>query len=627
MDRQVRHSKKTKPLSAQAERRAVLVMGMHRSGTSALTAVLGFLGCDLPEALMKPAPENEMGFFESDRITALNEALLAAVGLSWFDWTPISAEGFEILATDQFRSQAREVLQQDFNSSPLFVIKDPRVCRLTPFWLDTLEDMGCQPLIVHTFRSPVEVAASLARAQKREPSASHLLWLSHVLDAEAHTRGRGRMFTNYDMLMSDWSHIPKQFKTTFGTELPRVTEQAAADIEAFLTPRLRHFLTDGDELSDLAALPVWLQTTYAVLKKWAQKGEDSEDYATLDAIRSLFDQATRNFQPLAQAAQTLHARVTHLELSVGQLTDDLEDRQEKLNRGLSAQATLQQQLENENEALSQSQSAIQSITESRDAAQQQHVKEHAQLAADLLQRGREIATLQQQLEQENEALSQSQSALQSITESRDAAQQQHVKEQAQLAADLLQRGREIAALQQQLEHENEALSQRQSALQSITESRDAAQQQHVKEQAQLAADLLQRGQEIAALQKHQAANQASIGALLKIDAQRQQQLTEAGAKARQDGTAISRLNEYVAQLETDTQTQQVTLQAQLEKSEALTNDLASRTTHWAQEKSHFERHIAALQQQRTDLLQSTSWKITSPLRGVFRLFIRRSNRS
>lgn len=50
---------------------AIIVLGMHRSGTSALTGVLGHLGVALPQDLMAPTDMNAKGFFESNRITGL----------------------------------------------------------------------------------------------------------------------------------------------------------------------------------------------------------------------------------------------------------------------------------------------------------------------------------------------------------------------------------------------------------------------------------------------------------------------------------------------------------------------------------------------------------------------------
>src|SRR5690606_33655492 len=65
---------------------AVVVAGMHRSGTSALTRTLGLVGCELPQQVRRPAQDNARGFWESVPVKNLNAQILASAGSSWDDW-------------------------------------------------------------------------------------------------------------------------------------------------------------------------------------------------------------------------------------------------------------------------------------------------------------------------------------------------------------------------------------------------------------------------------------------------------------------------------------------------------------------------------------------------------------
>ena len=68
---------------------AILVAGMHRSGTSALSRSLNLVGCDLPKTLMEPVPgNNDVGFWESQPLSDLNDHLLRSTGSDWKDWRP-----------------------------------------------------------------------------------------------------------------------------------------------------------------------------------------------------------------------------------------------------------------------------------------------------------------------------------------------------------------------------------------------------------------------------------------------------------------------------------------------------------------------------------------------------------
>ena len=94
----------------RARRTAILVSGMHRSGTSALTRVLNILGCDLPKTLTKPKSDNVAGFWESRAITDLNDEILASAGSSWDDWLPFDQSWHHLTHSRQVsraRPQAR----------------------------------------------------------------------------------------------------------------------------------------------------------------------------------------------------------------------------------------------------------------------------------------------------------------------------------------------------------------------------------------------------------------------------------------------------------------------------------------------------------------------------------------
>ena len=72
--------------SGQARKSAVLVLGMHRSGTSSVAGALVSLGGAGPLHLLPPQLDNERGFWESSVLVALNDEILTAGGSNWRDW-------------------------------------------------------------------------------------------------------------------------------------------------------------------------------------------------------------------------------------------------------------------------------------------------------------------------------------------------------------------------------------------------------------------------------------------------------------------------------------------------------------------------------------------------------------
>lgn len=75
-----------KEASSTVRRTAILVVGMHRSGTSALTRVISLLGADLPTNLALENADNETGHWESRDIYRLNGDMMASAGRTWKDW-------------------------------------------------------------------------------------------------------------------------------------------------------------------------------------------------------------------------------------------------------------------------------------------------------------------------------------------------------------------------------------------------------------------------------------------------------------------------------------------------------------------------------------------------------------
>lgn len=82
---------RSEPLSAEGHGRrlAVLVLGMHRSGTSVLTRAIALLGASLPSDLHPPGADNPDGYWEPAGLQRINDRLLQAAGSAWLDIAPL----------------------------------------------------------------------------------------------------------------------------------------------------------------------------------------------------------------------------------------------------------------------------------------------------------------------------------------------------------------------------------------------------------------------------------------------------------------------------------------------------------------------------------------------------------
>ena len=181
----------------------IVVLGMHRSGTSVLSGLLGLMGASLGPDLMPASPDNEAGYWEHAGVVALHDRLLMALGSSWDDVNPLPDRWYESDAAAPFRKELTELIARDFRGVPLWTIKDPRMCRLAPIWRGILRDLGCETTWVLMTRRPQENVQSLARRDGFSAEKSELLWLRYTLRAELETRGERRVVICYDRLLDD----------------------------------------------------------------------------------------------------------------------------------------------------------------------------------------------------------------------------------------------------------------------------------------------------------------------------------------------------------------------------------------------------------------------------------------
>jgi GT2 family glycosyltransferase len=229
-------------LPALAGTNAVIVLGMHRSGTSALTGVLRHLGLVLGNRMMAASKDNPQGYWEHFDIVRVDDDLLHAVDRRWDDIRPMP-EGWERSALAlRAATRLQEILERDFAGIPLWGVKDPRLCRLMPLWLPLLDRLKVKPRFILVVRHPQEVAASLAARDGLSVAHSSLLWLRHLIEAERATRDHPRAILRYDDLVEGggWRQSLARLSRDIGVDWPREGAAVEAAIDAYLAPALRH---------------------------------------------------------------------------------------------------------------------------------------------------------------------------------------------------------------------------------------------------------------------------------------------------------------------------------------------------------------------------------------------------
>jgi predicted nucleic acid-binding Zn-ribbon protein len=259
---------------------------MHRSGTSAVSRVLNLLGAKLPDRLVGAEPGNERGHWEPASLVEIDDEILAATGSAWDDASPFDMADLRTPAGRGFRARILRVLETEYGNGNLLLVKDPRISRLLPFWLDALEEYGVDPRVILPIRNPVEVAQSLASRDRMLPAFAHFLWARYVLDAEYHSRGVPRSVIEYEALLVDWRNVIGEVGGDLGIDLSYDAE-IARKIDEFLTGDLRHHRkTVADLRRDSTASPLLVKAYEAVLQLAEKKPVGPQ---VLDDLRAELD--------------------------------------------------------------------------------------------------------------------------------------------------------------------------------------------------------------------------------------------------------------------------------------------------------------------------------------------------
>jgi hypothetical protein len=129
---------------------------------------------------------------------------LQALGSSWDDPFPLPDRWIEAGATQHAKQGLVDEIRKDFGGSRLFVVKDPRISRLLPMWLEILDERAIEPAVVIPVRNPLEIGASLETRDRFPLAKSLLLYARSCLDTELDSRRRRRLFVRYEQLLDDW---------------------------------------------------------------------------------------------------------------------------------------------------------------------------------------------------------------------------------------------------------------------------------------------------------------------------------------------------------------------------------------------------------------------------------------
>lgn len=289
-------------LDIHSAKSCVIVCGLHRSGTSAVARLVNLLGADIAGDLLPKDPSNSRGYWESQAVVDVHADLLRAIGTAPdpFDPVPLRADWLTTGFARDAKSRLADLIQSEFSGSRLFVVKDPRISRLLPLWMELLSDLDIAPIVVIPFRNPLEVAASLAQRDHVALPKALLLYFHAYLETERASRSAPRVFVRYDDLLKDWRPFAERLAQISGARFSRPTgeaaKEAANEIDEFLTAALYHHRFSRAQMVRQPAIPAEIVEMFDVMDVAARTGNECMLRVALDRFRADADVAARLYR-------------------------------------------------------------------------------------------------------------------------------------------------------------------------------------------------------------------------------------------------------------------------------------------------------------------------------------------
>ncbi|MDB5403395.1 MAG: hypothetical protein QOD93_328 [Acetobacteraceae bacterium] len=168
-------------------RPVVVVLGMHRSGTSMCAHILSMLGLDMADDPQR-RPDALKGLWEREEIVNAHDRILQLLGRDYA--SPLHAHAlapgwWAEPAVRAVRNELIGWLRHRIGDSPRFGFKDPRTCRALPMWREIFTDLGLEPRYVFCVRDPRQVGRSLGDRDRFAHDDREYRWMVYNAHAVA----------------------------------------------------------------------------------------------------------------------------------------------------------------------------------------------------------------------------------------------------------------------------------------------------------------------------------------------------------------------------------------------------------------------------------------------------------
>ncbi len=226
----------------------VIVLGMHRSGTSALSGALCRLGIEFGDKLLPGEPYNPKGFFEHVDILSINNEILRMLNSSFDDIKPLPLNWHRSEFILPFKDKLINIISRDFKNYEVFGFKDPRISILLPLYLEIVKEMNLDARFVICERADIEIALSIKERIRFSLHDSLLLIKKYKTSIDELIKGQKHVRISMNFLLTDPENALKKIVEDLDLSI-EVTDVNMHEVKKFLDNDLKHHnITPEDAL-------------------------------------------------------------------------------------------------------------------------------------------------------------------------------------------------------------------------------------------------------------------------------------------------------------------------------------------------------------------------------------------
>ncbi len=305
-----------------------IVLGMHRSGTSLLSNVMHYIGCEMADDTDAISAKNPGGFWERPAIVALHDEILAAIGRPVGDprhVLPFPAGWWRRKDVQRVKQRLIDHLREELDATDdLWGFKDPRTCRMLPLWEEIFRTLNLTPIYVQALRAPEPASRSMelknVKLRPMSSAISELMWLAYNYDTVRYTAAHEMLIVDYEDWFDNTEATIERLANFLPLEFPLSKPELEDIAYDLVTPGFRNQTETpaGQRRRTIG------RTFYDKLRQSEDVREDRAVQSQLPLIELIFKTVEPLVEQLA-ASKTAEGDLSSVQLEVATLQAALEE--------------------------------------------------------------------------------------------------------------------------------------------------------------------------------------------------------------------------------------------------------------------------------------------------------------